>query len=75
MLRRIGFFLGGGPLLPSVWGRGLLDARVGVCGYNQYLKDLARETKWGLLSSPGGGVISARTLLPAQRLDLSLDQA
>lgn len=67
-----GFFLGGGPLLPLLWGKGQLDVRVGVCGYSQYLKGLARETKRALLSSPGGGAISAHTSLPAQRLELSL---
>jgi len=33
------------PLLPDLWGKGLLDARVGVCGYNQCLKGLASEAK------------------------------
>lgn len=54
---------------------GVLDVRVGVCGYNQYLKGLARETKWALLSSPGGGLSSARSSLLAQRLELSLGQS
>ena len=74
VLRRSSSFPWWGPALSSLWGKGVLDVRVGVCGYNQYLKGLARETEWALLSYPGGGLISARTSLPAQRLELSLGQ-